>query len=277
MLKNLMRLLLSKFYSKQESEAVGHQAMPSPSNTVITPSIKTECTTWSDAHIGIAPADGYLYVTGRTTNTDGFLQISSDTTEIAATTFGNTDKDIRLLFPLAKGQAMKVTAKSLKSIYLRFSSSIGGGYQTLKKLILQGGGLCCLKHSYNSLRRSSSSTRKAKSLLLLPQRLILTRNTQQGLTAPTNGATLSQLPLTAGLELKENALRLFTLMSALTRMLCDKASIDRAVLSRVFAEYRRVPKSITCSRLAGLFLRDVSFLFPVTAPQLNLAKGGVSC
>lgn len=133
MLKSLLSLLLSKFYSKQESEAVGHQAMPSPSNTVITPS-KTECTTWSDAHIGIAPADGYLYVTGRTTNTDGFLQISSDTTEIAATTFGNTDKDIRLLFPFAKGQAMKVTAKSLKSIYLRFSSSIGGGIKLLRNL-----------------------------------------------------------------------------------------------------------------------------------------------
>lgn len=134
MLKNVLSLLLSKFYSKKESELVGHQAMPSASNTVITPSIKTECTTWSDAHIGIAPADGYLYVTGRTTNTDGFLQISSDTTEIAATTFGNTDKDIRLLFPLAKGQAMKVTAKSLKSIYLRFSSSIGGGYYLLRTI-----------------------------------------------------------------------------------------------------------------------------------------------
>lgn len=134
MLKNILSLLLSRFYSKQESELVGHQAMPSASNTVITPSIKTECTTWSDAHIGIAPADGYLYVTGRTTNTDGFLQISSDTTEIAATTFGNTDKDIRLLFPLAKGQAMKVTAKSLKNIFLRFSSSIGGGYQLLRTL-----------------------------------------------------------------------------------------------------------------------------------------------
>lgn len=34
MLKNILSLLLSKFYSKQESEAVGHQAMPSPSNTV---------------------------------------------------------------------------------------------------------------------------------------------------------------------------------------------------------------------------------------------------
>lgn len=135
MLKNVLSLLLSKFYSKQESELVGHQAMPSASNTVITPSIKTECTTWSDAHIGIAPADGYLYVTGRTTNTDGFLQISSDTTEIAATTFGNTDIDIRLLFPLAKGQAMKVSAKSLKNIFLRFSSSIGGGgYQLLRTL-----------------------------------------------------------------------------------------------------------------------------------------------
>lgn len=158
MLKNVLSLLLSKFYSKQESEAVGHQAMPSPSNTVITPSIKTECTTWSDAHIGIAPADGYLYVTGRTTNTDGFLQISSDTTEIAATTFGNTDKDIRLLFPFAKGQAMKVSAKSLKNIFLRFSSSIGGGYQALKKLILQGGGLC-LKTWFSSLRRSSCRVR----------------------------------------------------------------------------------------------------------------------
>lgn len=151
MLKNILSLLLSRFYSKQESELVGHQAMPSPSNTVITPSIKIECTTWSDAHIGIAPADGYLYVTGRTTNTDGFLQISSDTTEIAATTFGNTDKDIRLLFPFAKGQAMKVTAKSLKNIFLRFSSSIGGG---IKKLLLQGGVLCRLKHLYSSLRRS---------------------------------------------------------------------------------------------------------------------------
>lgn len=134
MLKRLLSLLLGKFYSKQESELVGHQAMPSPSNTLITPSIKTECTTWSDAHIGIAPADGYLYVTGRTTNTDGFLQISSDTTEIAATTFGNTDKDIRLLFPFAKGQMMKVTAKSLKNIFLRFSSSIGGGYRLLRTL-----------------------------------------------------------------------------------------------------------------------------------------------
>ena len=37
MLKNLMRLLLSKFYSKKESEAVGHQAMPSVSVITLSP------------------------------------------------------------------------------------------------------------------------------------------------------------------------------------------------------------------------------------------------
>lgn len=188
MLKNILSLLLSKFYSKQESELVGHQAMPSPSNTVITPSIKTECTTWSDAHIGIAPADGYLYVTGRTTNTDGFLQISSDTTEIAATTFGNTDKDIRLLFPLAKGQAMKVTAKSLKSIYLRFSSSIGGGYQALKNALLQGGAIC-LNSLSNSLRRSSWLARRSGWLI---SRLIFLRLLQKLPSLLTENATPSQ-------------------------------------------------------------------------------------
>ena len=37
MLKNILSLLLSKFYSKQESEAVGHQAMPSTQNVALTP------------------------------------------------------------------------------------------------------------------------------------------------------------------------------------------------------------------------------------------------
>lgn len=130
-IKKLIQRLLD---SRTTAAEAAHCAMPSSSNTVITPSIKTECTTWSDAHNGIAPADGYLFVSGRTTNTDGFLQISSNTVEIAATTFGNTDKDIRLLFPLAKGQAMRVTAKNLKNIILRFSSSIGGGYSLLRSL-----------------------------------------------------------------------------------------------------------------------------------------------
>lgn len=37
MLKNILSLLLSRFYSKQESELVGHQAMPSTNNVILTP------------------------------------------------------------------------------------------------------------------------------------------------------------------------------------------------------------------------------------------------
>lgn len=34
MLKNVLSLLLSKFYSKKESELVGHQALPASSYTI---------------------------------------------------------------------------------------------------------------------------------------------------------------------------------------------------------------------------------------------------
>lgn len=268
MLKNVLILLLSKFYSKQESELVGHQAMPSPSNTVITPSIKTECTTWSDAHIGIAPADGYLYVTGRTTNTDGFLQISSDTTEIAATTFGNTDIDIRLLFPLAKGQAMKVTAKSLKSIYLRFSSSIGGGYQALKNALLQGGAIC-LNSLSSSLRRSSLSARRngwqsnrqflraiqSYSLLLPTEKTITSQCPAQG--TPTCAVMVFGLPTLTGAP---------SLTSGLMRTGISASISTPKRVNSLDMLWGLVPNSL---RLISIFTRPKAVS--------NLVVGGASC
>ena len=271
MLKNVLSLLLSKFYSKQESEAVGHQAMPSPSNTVITPSIKTECTTWSDAHIGIAPADGYLYVTGRTTNTDGFLQISSDTTEIAATTFGNTDKDIRLLFPFAKGQAMKVTAKSLKNIFLRFSSSIGGGYQALKNALLQGGVLCRLKHLYSSLRRSSLSVRRHGSAT--------------SLKPSYQGARKSPLSLTP--ILKTTQRRATELYVSILLTLRGQSSALLLIAGGAYFTARTKQEFIKCLRfLSQRVKRSTLISQRIKAPLisssfrplvLNEVKGGVSC
>ena len=270
MLKNVLSLLLSKFYSKKESELVGHQAMPSASNTVITPSIKTECTTWSDAHIGIAPADGYLYVTGRTTNTDGFLQISSDTTAIAATTFGNTDKDIRLLFPLAKGQAMKVTAKSLKSIYLRFSSSIGGG--ALRDAFLQGGGLC-LNSLSSSLRRSS-----CRINVRLSRRGIIRRIPEPNYSLLQGRTTILSLPPTA-------LSRLFCakILKGLDLALSHKGAVTaknaQELTHRIYQDGTRY-SSLFKKGLRSSFLRlslvphqNVYFCLTKT----NSAVGGASC
>lgn len=267
MLKNTLSLLLSKFYSKKESELVGHQAMPSPSNTVITPSIKTECTTWSDAHIGIAPADGYLYVTGRTTNTDGFLQISSDTTEIAATTFGNTDKDIRLLFPLAKGQAMKVTAKSLKSIYLRFSSSIGG-VSDLKNALLQGGGLC-LSHWYSSLRRSSLlAKRNGSEVKVFSQ----TQIPEQRSLLTTLRLSFIRLQVMDGLHSAETGHRS---MSALPES-WERVALTLKVISELQLRFGRgIPLVSIARQTISNRLRQNSF--PAKGQRNTSLVGGASC
>lgn len=265
MLKRLLSLLLGKFYSKQESELVGHQAMPSPSNTLITPSIKTECTTWSDAHIGIAPADGYLYVTGRTTNTDGFLQISSDTTEIAATTFGNTDKDIRLLFPFAKGQMMKVTAKSLKNIFLRFSSSIGGGYQALKK---QGGGLC-LNSLSSSLRRSSCRGRRSGSEVKVFSQ---TQIPEQRSLLTTLRLNSIRLQVMDGLHSAETDHRS---MSALPES-WERVALTLKVISELQLRFGRgIPLVSIARRTISNRLRQNSF--PAKGQRNALLVGGASC
>lgn len=268
MLKNILSLLLSKFYSKQESELVGHQAMPSASNTVITPSIKTECTTWSDAHIGIAPADGYLYVTGRTTNTDGFLQISSDTTEIAATTFGNTDKDIRLLFPLAKGQAMKVTAKSLKNIFLRFSSSIGGGVSAFKNALLQGGGLC-LSHWYSSLRRSSLlAKRNGSEVKVFSQ----TQIPEQRSLLTTLRLSFIRLQVMDGLHSAETGHRS---MSALPES-WERVALTLKVISELQLRFGRgIPLVSIARQTISNRLRQNSF--PAKGQRNTSLVGGASC
>lgn len=266
MLKNILSLLLSKFYSKQESELVGHQAMPSPSNTVITPSIKTECTTWSDAHIGIAPADGYLYVTGRTTNTDGFLQISSDTTEIAATTFGNTDKDIRLLFPLAKGQMMKVTAKSLKNIFLRFSSSIGGG---IENTLLRGGVLCRLKHLYSSLRRSSCRVRRNGSEVKVFSQ---TQIPEQRSLLTTLRLSFTRLQVMDGLHSAETGHRS---MSALPES-WERVALTLKVISELQLRFGRgIPLVSIARRTISNRLRQNSFL--AKGQRSTSLVGGASC
>ena len=170
MLKNVLSLLLSKFYSKQESGEVAHQAMPSSTSTIITPSITSTCNTWSDSHQGVAPADGYFFATGLTMEPQGLLQIRSDVNSLGVTTYASPLKDIRLVFPVTKGTSLIVSADKVKNITLRFVSTIGGGYRDLEELILQGGGQC-LKVWYSSLRKSSLSVKRNGSDIRAPQRL----------------------------------------------------------------------------------------------------------
>ena len=187
MLKNVLSLLLSKFYSKQESELVGHQAMPSSSVVRLTPKTTT-IDGWDSVFDGVASTDGFACL--RFTADSVYCIASAQTENINVFTTPQVAGDILLCAcPVAKGQVFTLCARQAKNIECWFTKTIWGGYQTLKKLILQGGGLCCLKHSYSSLRRSSWLARRSGWLI---SRLIFLRPLQKLPSLLTENATPSQ-------------------------------------------------------------------------------------
>ena len=187
MLKNTLSLLLSKFYSKKESELVGHQAMPSTQNVALTPTT-TSIDGWGAVYNGVASTDGFACL--RFTADSVYCIASAQTENINVFTTPQVAGDILLCAcPVAKGQVFTLCARQAKNIECWFTKTIGGGYQTLKKLILQGGGLCCLKHSYSSLRRSSWLARRSGWLI---SRLIFLRPLQKLPSLLTENATPSQ-------------------------------------------------------------------------------------
>lgn len=187
MLKNILSLLLSKFYSKQESEAVGHQAMPSTQNVALTPTT-TSIDGWGAVYNGVAPTDGFACI--RFTADTATCIASAQTQNVNVFTTPQVVGDILLCAcPIAKGQVFTLCARQAKNIECWFTKTIGGGYQALKNVLLQGGVLCRLKHLYSSLRRSSWLARRSGWLI---SRLIFLRPLQKLPSLLTENATPSQ-------------------------------------------------------------------------------------
>ena len=163
MLKNVLSLLLSKFYSKEESELVGHQAMPSTQNVALTPTT-TSIDGWGAVYNGVAPTDGFACI--RFTADTATCIASAQTQNVNVFTTPQVVGDILLCAcPIAKGQVFTLCARQAKNIECWFTKTIGGGYQALKNALLQGGVLCRLKHLYSSLRRSSWLARRSGWLI----------------------------------------------------------------------------------------------------------------
>lgn len=136
MLKNILSLLLSKFYSKKESEAVGHQATPSDSYVDFTLS-KTETSSLGSTEEilnAIAPCDGYLFVRGRSL-TDSHRLLLSTRAGMYINAYGKTitTQGTVVVF---KGENISVSAVSMTDLKVRlykFVGSVsGGGYQLLR-------------------------------------------------------------------------------------------------------------------------------------------------
>ena len=132
MLKNILSLLLSRFYSKQESELVGHQAMPSTNNVILTPTT-TVIDGWSSVFNGVAPTDGFACI--RFTADTATCITSAQTTNINVFTTPQVVGDILLCAcPVAKGQVFTLCARQAKNIECWFTKTIGGGGNLLRTL-----------------------------------------------------------------------------------------------------------------------------------------------
>lgn len=188
MLKNVLSLLLSKFYSKKESGEVAHQALPSTNGTYLFSN--KSVSNWGTVSTGVAPYDGFLVLNANGDGTSDSASIFVSTPCVKSmVTFPFPSAGCSTWAPIAKGEAWAVQGSNAKQISLELCKTIGEGYQTLKKLILQGGGLCCLKHSYSSLRRSSWLARRSGWLI---SRLIFLRPLQKLPSLLTENATPSQ-------------------------------------------------------------------------------------
>lgn len=264
MLKGLLSLLLSLFYSKSESAEVASQSLPNETDfTSVT--LNT-----SQPDTFVAPYDGYFCIV---VDTGGSINVWGD--GLQSSNYSLNNGQSKLFVPMRKGNIIGYSISG-RLLFGKFYRLVGGGYNAIEKLIRRGGAIC-LSNLYNSLRRSSSLTRKAKSLLSLLRRLIEASKLPRVGMEQTNGQTLLQRRLTVGLELKEFAQALFIWMSALIKTNCAKAVIETLGMSRAYAECPKGRKSTTSSQPVELSRRGRFCLFRVTVLQLNLTKGGVSC
>ena len=132
MLKNILSLLLSKFYSKQESELVGHQAMPSSSVVRLTPKTTT-IDGWGSVFDGVASTDGFACLSF---TADSVYCIASVVTANinVFTTPQVVGDSLVCACPVAKGQVFTLCARQAKNIECWFTKTIGGGYNLLRTI-----------------------------------------------------------------------------------------------------------------------------------------------
>lgn len=126
MLKNVLSLLLSKFYSKQESELVGHQAMPSGTSTTLLSNAATS--DWGTVSSGVAAADGYLVLDARNAGDEGAsLSLSVRGVARQSLTYPFVGAGCNTFVPIGKGDSWALIGSNSDGITLKLYKTIGGG------------------------------------------------------------------------------------------------------------------------------------------------------
>lgn len=182
MLKSLLSLLLSKFYSKQESELIARQAMPLENKEILVTSNKA-IGDWGKIIDYTAPTDGFINVfANKDDNAAGCdLSIISG---FFVNVIGSQQGGQRSVYlPMRKGASCSVWGANLKNLGVRFIYSVGGGYKNIiwrAVLCLSSYSNCFWKPSLNP-RNLGSVIRPCRLLLLLHTLMLKGKN---GCTLP---------------------------------------------------------------------------------------------
>lgn len=155
MLKNLLALLLSKFYSKKESSLVAKQSYPSTATTTISLTPSDGSTNKEISYT--PPNDGYIVLRDQGLPQSSSYLITGQYAEGVARG-DNILFDLLMMTPVLKGVPVTIRYCGKDSV-AQFIKNIGGGRKIIR-LTLQGGVLCRLSHWYSSLRKNSCKVRK---------------------------------------------------------------------------------------------------------------------
>jgi hypothetical protein len=155
MLKNLLALLLAKFYSKEESGLVARQAMPSDQPVNI--ASKTTISSWGTIATFTAPGDGYVTFHGRSM-AGAAAQIASLPLENNPTVITATQDNYQGMacnLPVQKGKTVEIYGSNIENIVVTFNRLIGG-YNRNTFFSFGKGEKLCLKPLSNFSQKVSS-------------------------------------------------------------------------------------------------------------------------
>nr|DAQ55191.1 MAG TPA: hypothetical protein [Caudoviricetes sp.] len=125
MLKNVLSLLLSKFYSKKESGEVAHQALPSTNGTYLFSN--KSVSDWGIVSTGVAPYDGFLVLNANGDGTSGSASMFVSTPCVKSViTFPFSSAGSSAWAPVAKGETWTVQGSNAIKISLKLCKTIGG-------------------------------------------------------------------------------------------------------------------------------------------------------
>ena len=154
LLKSLIQRLLD---SRTTPSEAGHSAMPGSVSTTLLSN--ASISDWGTVATGTAADDGYLVLNAKNSDNSGAslsLDVNGAARQSLIYPFAGAGGNVST--PIAKGNTWALIGSGSTEITLKLFKAIGG-VSTLKKLILQGGGLC-LNSLSSSLRRNSCRVRE---------------------------------------------------------------------------------------------------------------------